>query len=125
MPDLTPDPLAEERRLAGQMYANRRWSKLSKAQRAAATQPARDAQFRKYLDAVPPEVTDPAERDRLARQARLADKQASQLRAIQALAEHRTARAAREAHNRAVRARRARERRARDRAARDDDPDAA
>ena len=121
MPDPDPDfgpPIdisAEERRLTGQMHANRQWSKLSKSQRTAQTQAARDARWRKYLDAVPAEVTDQAERVQLARQAQKADLQAMQLKGLQALAvnvERRRAREARAAAMRAARARRAREARA-------------
>jgi len=39
----------------------------------AHTQPARDARFQKYLDQIPPEITDPAEREIRAVKLRAAD----------------------------------------------------
>lgn len=52
---------------------DRRWSQLPATERAKAIEPANRARLQKYLDAVPVSVTDPAERERLARQARKAD----------------------------------------------------
>ena len=85
-PPLTPEQRSQRARIANAT----RWSRVPYAERAAQTQAARDALWRKYLDAVPPEVTDPAEREALARQARRADLTRASLKASRA----RTARAA-------------------------------
>lgn len=68
-PPLTPD----ERRLRSQLANSARWSRIPRSQRAAHTEAARAAQWQRYLDAVPAEVTDPAERQELADLARRAD----------------------------------------------------
>jgi len=70
-PDLQLTP--EQRRVHGQISANARWAAIPASERPAATQAARDARWRRYLDAVPERVTDPEERERLAAQARRAD----------------------------------------------------
>lgn len=63
-----------ERRLSGKAYADRRWALTPDADRPAATKPARDAMWRKYLDAVDPERTLPEEeRNRRAAQLRSSD----------------------------------------------------
>jgi hypothetical protein len=75
----TPPYTTAERRELGRIAANERWSKIPYADRPAATQAARDARWQKYLDAVPASVTDPAEREQLAAQARRADMQRASL----------------------------------------------
>ncbi len=70
--------------LTSRATLNRRWSRVPQAERDAATQKARDARWQRYLDAVPAEVTDPAERHRLAEQARRADMQAMRAKQLQA-----------------------------------------
>jgi len=87
MPERTP----AQKSLLGSAAINTRWSRIPYAERAAATQAARDARWRKYLDAVPASVTDPAERAALAAQARRADLQ----RAAAKSARSRAAKAAR------------------------------
>lgn len=76
--------------LTSKIAQNRRWSKLTKAQRDMVTKPARDAAWQRWLDAVPAEVTDPEDRARAARQARRAHMQALSLRTSQARRSPRT-----------------------------------
>jgi hypothetical protein len=56
----------EQRQLISKIGNARRWAGTTRAQRSAATQAARDALDRKYLDAVEPDlgIEDEAERDR-------------------------------------------------------------
>jgi hypothetical protein len=76
----------EQRSLISQVANAKRWSKLTSAQRRAATQPARDGLLRKYLDQVPVDLDLPEEdreRDQLrrAKQLREADLTAARLKA--------------------------------------------
>ena len=67
---LTP----EQRSLRARIANDLRWSRIPVAERSAHTQAARDALWRKYERQVDPDgKLDPAERARLARQARRAD----------------------------------------------------
>jgi hypothetical protein len=54
------DTPPDRRSKAAAALVRRRWSQTPHADRAAATQKARDALRQKYLDAVPESVTDPA-----------------------------------------------------------------
>jgi hypothetical protein len=67
--DDTPDDVRSK---AARAMVRRRWARTPLADRAAATQAGRDAQWAKYLAGVPATVTDPAEREALAREARRA-----------------------------------------------------
>jgi len=72
MPELTP----AQKSLLGRALINRRWAMIPKPERTAATQAARDARWRKYLDRVDPErVLPEAEREALAAQLRRSDMQ--------------------------------------------------
>jgi hypothetical protein len=74
---------ASDRRLTAQIAANTRWSK--ETNRTAATQAARDAQWRAFEDAVDPErVLAPEERAKRAASARAAYYQRLSLKAQQA-----------------------------------------
>ena len=78
--NLTPS----QRRQRSQIANDTRWSRVPYLERAAQTASARAARWQRYLDAVPPEVTDPAERAELARQARRADMQRLSLKSSRA-----------------------------------------
>lgn len=76
-----------ERSLIGRVASNRRWALLPKAERAKATQAARDGRWRRYLERVDPEGKLPEEeRNALARQLRRADMQAAALKSARARA---------------------------------------
>ncbi len=79
-----PDPA---RSLAAQSRANRRWAMLGTADRAAATQPARDGRMRRYRELVDPGGVMPAEeREARARQLYKADMQLAAFKSVQARA---------------------------------------
>jgi len=63
---------AELRSKAGRALVSHRWAATPQAGRDDATRAGRDAVWQRFLDAVPAEVTDSAERERLAGEARRA-----------------------------------------------------
>jgi hypothetical protein len=81
MPDLLPPA---ERSRAARVSINTRWSRVPFTDRPAATKAARDARWRGYLDRVPASVSDPDEREQLARQAHRADMQRLSRKAVRA-----------------------------------------
>jgi hypothetical protein len=81
-PTPTPEQLRIQRSRAGTLGALVSWGHTPDRERR--TRAAREAAFRRFLNEVPPEITDPAERERAAECLRLAHMRRLSLRAAEA-----------------------------------------